>query len=159
MPDFVPVPIRSDYEEACAIVELSPKAAATLARRALQGMIRDFHGVSRGTLFAEIEAIKDLVDPLTWKAIDSVRSVGNIGAHMEKDINVIVDVEPNEALQLISLVELLVKDWYVARSVRQEQLAALVELAQAKEAQKVTPRADATSAETPPQATIPDESK
>jgi len=37
------------------------------------------------------------VDPLTWEAIDAVRKLGNIGAHMEKDINVIVDVDPEEA--------------------------------------------------------------
>jgi hypothetical protein len=41
-PDYVPEAIRADYTEACRIVALSPKAAATLARRALQGMIRDF---------------------------------------------------------------------------------------------------------------------
>lgn len=43
-PDFVPAAIRADYEEACLIVDLSPKASATLSRRALQGMIRDFWG-------------------------------------------------------------------------------------------------------------------
>ena len=41
-PDYIPVAIRDDYTEACAIKDLSPKASATLARRALQGMIRDF---------------------------------------------------------------------------------------------------------------------
>ena len=66
-------------------------------------------------LIDEIEAIEDKVDPLTWKAIDAVRSVGNIGAHMEKDINVIVDVDPDEAAQLISLIEILIKDWYITR--------------------------------------------
>jgi hypothetical protein len=30
-------------------------------------------------------------------AIDHVRKIGNIGAHMEADINVIVEVEPKEA--------------------------------------------------------------
>ena len=41
-PDYIPQAIRSDYEEACSIVNLSPKASATLSRRCLQGMIRDF---------------------------------------------------------------------------------------------------------------------
>ena len=45
----------------------------------------------------EIDAIKDKVDPLTWKSIDATRKIGNIGAHMEKDINLIVDVDPKEA--------------------------------------------------------------
>ena len=51
-PSYVPQPIRQDYEEACSILSLSPKAAATLCRRCLQGMIHDFwqiHGKSSGT--------------------------------------------------------------------------------------------------------------
>ena len=42
-PDYVPLQIRQDYEEAYAILNLSPKASATLSRRCLQGMIRDFY--------------------------------------------------------------------------------------------------------------------
>lgn len=58
-PDYTPQPIRDDYVEACLIVEASPKASATLSRRCLQGMIRDFYGVSKNRLVDEIEAIKD----------------------------------------------------------------------------------------------------
>jgi hypothetical protein len=32
----------------------------------------------------------------TMDAIDHVREIGNIGARMESDINVIVDVDPEE---------------------------------------------------------------
>ena len=120
MPSYVPQAIRQDYQEACLIRDLSPKASATLARRCLQGMIRDFHGVKKGRLKDEIDAIKDKVDPETWNSIDSLREIGNIGAHMEKDINVIVDVEPEEAHLLITLIEALVKDWYVNREERRQ---------------------------------------
>jgi hypothetical protein len=41
-PDFIPKALVEDYTEACRIRDLSPKASATLARRCLQGMIRDF---------------------------------------------------------------------------------------------------------------------
>jgi hypothetical protein len=41
-PPYVPKQILQDYGEACRIANLSPKAAATLARRCIQGMIRDF---------------------------------------------------------------------------------------------------------------------
>lgn len=84
-PDYVPSAILDDYREACLIRDLSPKASATLARRCLQGMIRDFWKVKAGRLVDEIDAIKDQVDPATWKAIDAVRRIGNIGAHMEAD--------------------------------------------------------------------------
>jgi hypothetical protein len=56
-PDYVPQPIRDDYLEACLIRDLSPKASATLSRRCLQGMIRDFFGISRARLVDEIQAI------------------------------------------------------------------------------------------------------
>jgi hypothetical protein len=69
-------------------------------------------------------------------AIDAVRKIGNIGAHMEKDINVIVDVEPKEAQLLIGLIELLVKDWYIAKHNRVERLKEIVAVSQVKEAAK-----------------------
>jgi uncharacterized protein DUF4145 len=135
-PDYVPKPIRDDYTEACLIKDLSPKASATLSRRCLQGMIRNFWGVSKGRLVEEIEAIKQETDDLTWKAIDAVRKIGNIGAHMEKDINVMVDVEPNEAQKLIELIELLMKDWFMAKHDREERLKAIVTVSESKEAAK-----------------------
>ncbi len=96
-------------------------------------MIRDFHGVSRKNLKLEIEAIQDRVDPLTWQAIDAVRSIGNIGAHMEKDINIIVEVEPREATALVGLIEILIEDWYVNRHEREKHLKGIVALKDAKE--------------------------
>ena len=107
-PDYVPKPIIDNYTEACQICELSPKASATLSRRCLQGIIRDFWGVKGRNLADEINQIKDKVDPLIWEAIDSVRKIGNIGAHMEKDINLVIDVEPKEAVALIELIETLI---------------------------------------------------
>lgn len=135
-PGFVPQPIRDDYIEACKIKDLSPKASATLSRRCLQGMIRDFWKITKSRLIDEIEALKGLTDTLTWEAIDAVRKIGNIGAHMEKDINVIVDVDPGEAQLLINLIEVLVKDWYITRHQRQSHLNAIVEVKDAKEALK-----------------------
>ena len=135
-PDYVPQVIRDDYLEACLIRDLSPKASATLSRRCLQGMIRDFWEISKPRLVDEIEALEDKTDGLTWSAIDAVRKIGNIGAHMEKDINVIVDVDPDEAQQLIGLIELLVKDWYVVRHDRQERLQSIVKVKDEKDAAK-----------------------
>lgn len=126
-PGYIPKAIIQDYEEACAIIDQSPKASATLARRCLQGMIRDFWKVRSLTLFKEIEEIKDKVDPLTWKSIDATRKIGNIGAHMEKDINLIIDVEPKESRALIKLIEILIKDWYINRHEREEMLNEIVD--------------------------------
>lgn len=136
LPEYVPEVIQEDYYEACRIRDLSPKASATLARRCLQGMIRDFFGVSKSRLKDEIDAIEELVGPETFSAIDAVRNVGNIGAHMERDINLIIDVEPHEAQLLIELIEQLVEDWYTARKAKQDRLSKIIELAKTKQGEK-----------------------
>lgn len=135
-PSYIPKQILTDYKEACSIRDLSPKASATLSRRCLQGMIRDFWGIRKSRLVDEIEAIKDKVDPLTWDSIDAVRKIGNIGAHMEKDINIIVDVEPNEAMLLIHLIEVLIKDWYINKHEREQKLKKLIDISGQKEQEK-----------------------
>lgn len=140
-PDCIPAALREDYREACLIADASPKAAATLARRCLQGMIRDFCKISDRTLDLEIKRLRAAVDEqaapagVTHEAVDAidhVRSVGNIGAHMERDIDLIVPVEPDEARLLIELVEMLFSEWYVARDARQKRLTNLAELAASK---------------------------
>lgn len=131
-PNYVPKAIIDDYEEACAIRDLSPKASATLARRCLQGMIRNFWGVKKGRLIDEIDGIKEKVDPMTWAAIDAIRKIGNIGAHMEKDINLIIEVDPKEAALLIGLIETLINDWYVVREERKKRLESIVGVADQK---------------------------
>lgn len=133
-PKYVPQAIREDYEEACLIRDLSPKASATLSRRCLQGMIRDYWGVRKRTLKEEIDAIKDKVKLSTWENIETVRTIGKIGAHMEKNINIIVDVEPTEAQLLIELIEQLVNGWYIARHEEEERHRKLKDLAAGKDA-------------------------
>ncbi|MGH7260331.1 MAG: DUF4145 domain-containing protein [Nitrospiraceae bacterium] len=131
-PTYIPKAILDDYREACLIRDLSPKASATLARRCLQGILRDFWQVRPGRLVDEIEQVNGKVDPLAWGAIEAVRKLGNIGAHMEKDINMIVDVDPDEADLMIGLVETLLREWYVAREERKKRMGAIVTAASAK---------------------------
>ena len=136
-PEYIPVQLRKDYEEACLILNDSPKASATLSRRCLQGIIRNFWGISKDRLIDEIKELKSKVDASTWKAIDAVRSIGNIGAHMEKDINLIVDVDPEEADILTRLLETLFKDWYINRHEREAHMQEIVAVAQSKNNQKL----------------------
>lgn len=72
--------------------------------------------------------------------MEAVRTTGNIGAHMEKDINLIVDVDPDEAVLFIGLVETLFRDWYAAREERKTRMAALVAASAAKTAKRSSPR-------------------
>lgn len=136
IPEYIPEAIREDYMEARAILENSPKSAATLARRCLQGMIHDFWGIKEKNLNAELSTLKGKVPVAQWNAIDALRKVGNIGAHMESDINVIVDVEPGEAESLLKLIELLIDKWYIARHEEEELLADIVKIGDKKEAER-----------------------
>ncbi len=147
-PDYIPKPLRDDYSESCRIRDLSPKASATLSRRCLQGMIRDFCGIAKARLIDEIKELRERVDTdqapkgvthESIEAIDSVRSVGNIGAHMEKDIDLIIEIDPGEAQLLIELIETLFEEWYVARDTRVKRFAGIKALAKQKEDAKKAP--------------------
>lgn len=133
-PAYVPAPIVEDYTEACRIKDLSPKASATLSRRCLQGMIRNFWDikVEGGKLYDEITELEGKVSASEWEAIDALRSVGNIGAHMKQDVNIVVDVDPGEAGLLIEFIEGLFNDWYVARHDKEARNARLRALAEEK---------------------------
>jgi len=139
MPSYVPATIIEDYDEACAIETLSPKASATLARRCLQQILRNFFNVSEKTLYAEIQKVKPSLPTAIWESLDSLREIGNIGAHPEPDINVIVDVEPDEAATIIRVIEIVIEETYVARDRQKRYLAEVKKLADAKKAAKALP--------------------
>lgn len=135
-PDYIPQQIRDDYVEACLTLDRSPKAAATLFRRCLQGMIRDFHGITKDKLADAINELQGKVTALQWKAIDGLRKVGNIGAHMEKDVNLIVDIDPDEADKLKKLIELLLDKWYIARHEEEALCAEVAGISDSKQAKR-----------------------
>lgn len=135
-PDYIPKAIRDDYEEAYSIVDLSPKASATLSRRCLQGMIRDFWNIHKKRLVEEINELQSLIPASQWNAINALRKVGNIGAHMEQDVNTIVDVDSGEAEKLLKLIELLIDKWYIARHDEEQLLSDITAIADDKDFQK-----------------------
>jgi hypothetical protein len=136
-PSYVPNQIKSDYEEAYAILNLSPKASATLSRRCLQGMIRDFWNVhDKKNLFSEIDAIADEISPSARQALDATRKIGNIGAHMEQDVDKIIDIDPAEAETLLKLIEYLMQEWYINRHDSDVLLDEITAISSAKEAMK-----------------------
>ncbi|MDZ5646375.1 DUF4145 domain-containing protein [Nitrospirillum sp. BR 11828] len=157
-PSYIPQVLISDYNEACLIINNSPKASATLARRCIQGIIRDFFGISKSRLIDEINELRKQVESKqiveitgeVIEAIDHVREIGNIGAHMEKDVNVIIDVEIDEAQILIELIETLFEDLYVARYKRQERLRKLKAVADNKDAAKKSAASAAAGGSAPP---------
>ena len=133
LPDYIPEPIRQDYLEAVQIADLSPKASATLARRCLQGMIHDFWDIHEKNLNAEITALKSRIPPKQWDAIDAISTIGNIGAHMESSVGVIVDVDPDETKKLLKVIEMLFKTWYIRQHEENILLDEVKEMAAEKE--------------------------
>jgi hypothetical protein len=97
--------IRRDYKEAVGVAEESLRGAAALARRALQGALREkgFTHLSK-KLMREIEAAeKDPKMPSTLgEKLHFLREVGNDGAHPNYDLaGEVVDVTPEEFKMLI----------------------------------------------------------
>jgi hypothetical protein len=110
-------------------------------------MIRDFCKIQKGRLIDEIKELENRVEsgdspkgvtPESIEAIDHVRSIGNIGAHMEKDVSLIVDIDPDEAQTLIELVEMLLVEWYVARKQREERLVRVAAIGKKKQQERGT---------------------
>ena len=135
-PEYVPQAILQDYIEAHNILHLSPKASATLSRRCLQGMIHDFFGIKEKNLNAEITSLKTLVDPIIWKGLDDLRKLGNIGAHMEHNIDKIVDIDPGEAEKLVMLIEFLIEKWYINRHETEKLFSDIADISAKKEEQR-----------------------
>lgn len=133
---YVPASVSEDFVEANLILQLSPKSAATLARRALQGMIRDFWKVSKGTLAEELSLIKDACDHDLYQAMMGLKAIGNIGAHPERDINLVISIDSGEAEELLELIRLLDQEWYVSREKKKQRLASVQALAEAKKVEK-----------------------
>lgn len=138
LPDYIPEVICNDYFEACLIIDKSPKAAATLFRRCLQGMIRDFWKVSKYTLNLEIEETIKL-HPQTGDFLHPIKDLGNIGAHPERDINLLVPIEAGEVDLMKETIEHLIEEWYVNRNKTELRKNKLKEVVESKEQQKKPP--------------------
>jgi hypothetical protein len=107
---------QSIYDQARNVLDMSPMAAAVLARRCLQHVIRKKLGITKRNLFEEIaEAVTrpDLSMP-TRSALDHVREIGNWSAHPVEDQGAaIIDVTQEEAEYTLGVLEMLFHDLYV----------------------------------------------
>lgn len=83
-------------------------------------------GYNTKNLNQEITTLKDKIQPDLWQSIDALREMGNIGAHMEADTDRIVDIDPDEAENLIKLIELLMKEWYINREERKKLFDSII---------------------------------
>lgn len=116
LPDAISEEVRRDFNDAVAILEISPRLSAAASRRCMQTIIRQQFHISKRTLFDEIEALKisNKLQSKTVEILHALRTYGNFGAHpIEGNAGEIIDVEPGEAQAMIMILELLVDEAYV----------------------------------------------
>ena len=131
-PAEVPEKIRQDYQEACAVLPISPKASAALSRRILQTVLRE-NGYNNNNLSRQIRDVIENEDaknslPLTLReTVDAVRNFGNFSAHPITDQTTlqVIDVEPEEAEWCIEIVDQLFDHYYVAPAKARQKKAEL----------------------------------
>lgn len=127
-PAEVPTDIAEDFNEAAAVLSISPKASAALSRRCLQGVLRD-QGYTQKDLAPAIQAVLDSKTLPTAHAenLDAIRNIGNFAAHPMKDkqTDAIVPVEPHEAEWNLEVLEGLFDHYYVQPAKAAARRAAL----------------------------------
>lgn len=130
-PPEVPSYIAEDYNEACAVLHVSPKASAALSRRCLQNVLRDAAKVKHSHLAVEIQEVLDSgqLRSDVAEVVDAIRHIGNFAAHPTKSTNTgeILPVEEHEAEWNLEILELLFRDYYVEPTTRKKKLEALNE--------------------------------
>ena len=110
----VPDSIVADYNEAVVCLQLyAYKAAAAMARRAVQGVCLDLGADPKSRLFDQIDALNDKGEFTNRlrKLAHRTRLFGNTGAHPGSDG--LDSVEPGEAEQAVAFVEHLLQHVYI----------------------------------------------
>ncbi|HUT03051.1 MAG TPA: DUF4145 domain-containing protein [bacterium] len=142
-PEEVPAEVAADYNEACKVIDISPTAAAALARRCMQfilvkaggapekKMVKDKSGGQRevdSTLFDQIGFVINNKRAPEWvlEQLQPTRKVGNFAAHAKKDVTgQILRTEPDEAEWTLEVLKTLFDFYYVAPAKAKQRLLAV----------------------------------
>jgi hypothetical protein len=131
LPAEVPEPYRGDFEEAAAVIPLSPKASAALSRRNLQAILRNEAKTKKKDLADQIDEViaAGLLPSHILDGLDAVRHIGNFAAHSMKSVSTgeIVEVEPGEAEWDLDILESLFDFYFVQPALTAKRRAALNE--------------------------------
>jgi hypothetical protein len=128
----VPGFISQDYNEACEVLPISPKASAALSRRCLQNILNSLGYIAKD-LAKQIDALLNEADPRKalplglHQTVDAVRNFGNFSAHPidEKTTLQIIDVDPEEAAWCLEILEEMFEHFYERPAVAAAKKAAL----------------------------------
>ncbi|MDD9808530.1 MAG: DUF4145 domain-containing protein [Thaumarchaeota archaeon] len=115
--DGIPPRLAEDYEQARAVLDISPAASAALARRCLQGLLHEHFSIKEARLHEAIKKAADLktLPPHLADGLGRIREIGNLAAHPTHSdrMGVIVDVRREEAEWTLEILESLFKHCYV----------------------------------------------
>lgn len=129
VPPEVLDPFRQDFNEAVAVLSLSPKASAALSRRILQAILREKAKTKKRDLADQIDEVIALGHMPTHilEGLDAVRNIGNFAAHPIKSTSTgeIVEVEPGEAEWNLDVLESLFDYYFVQPALTAKRRAAL----------------------------------
>jgi hypothetical protein len=116
VPTAVPANVKADYEEAAAVLPISPKASAALSRRILQDVLVNAGGAITRNLIDQIVEVMPSLPKILAEQVDAIRVIGNFSAHPKKSIATgeIVDVEPHEAEWNLEVLDLLFQHYYTS---------------------------------------------
>lgn len=127
--ESVKPPYNTDYNEAAAVLGLSPKASAALSRRILQTVIRDKAGITKANLSQEIDELiaSGGLPSRINESVDAIRNIGNFAAHPIKSTNTgeIVEVEPGEAEWNLDVLDMMFDHFFVQPFLLQQKKDAL----------------------------------
>jgi hypothetical protein len=122
-------PFRRDYEEAAALLDISHRMSAVLARRIMGDLLKRYAGKDQKRLTAQIDAFTE--EPghpssLTGN-LHHFREVGDFGAHTQEDQEteagepVVIDVDREEAEWTLDLVDRLF-DYFIVQPAKDERI-------------------------------------
>ena len=127
--EVIPSNLAADYEEALAVLAISPKASAALSRRVLQSIL-DEQGYVGRNLANQIDRVLaekqgDKVLPTSVRdTVDVIRNVGNFAAHAITDDTIlqVIPVSREEAEWCLTIIEALFDHYYVIPATNKKRL-------------------------------------
>ena len=126
VPDEVEEPFRSDYLEAAAILDVSPRMSAVMSRRVLADVLEKYANQSQFSLKDRIDKFtEDTTHPSQLREnLHHLREIADFGAHTQKDDQAeIVDVGRDEAEWTLDLLDRLF-DYFIVGPEKDKQMRA-----------------------------------
>ena len=121
----VPDRLATDYQQACLILEDSPKMSAALSRTILADVLEEYGGYDDFKLSSRIDAfIADARNPRHLREnLHHLREMADFGLHTQKDKTdgAVIDVEAHKAEWTLDIVDRLF-DYYIVQEARDREI-------------------------------------